>query len=226
MADLLPLNFPLPSESSIASYDYIDSIEGLGYITFYAVNHTDFTIAHREAIASQRPTISFGFTNPPAILTKLVDKDWDLSFNKTHTVGGADVYTNATIQTQTASGGIKTFRMDVLIYKIAVGGAATLLVTGTGAVINIGAATLASARLLTKAVLPVTVLKKGEKLRFNTEIYAVTDTAAATDCYLYCDGANRSSSARNQIDPDASTTTLGYTNRTDITFTVPFKLNL
>ena len=35
MAENLPINFPIPSESAIASYDYIDIINGMGTAEFY-----------------------------------------------------------------------------------------------------------------------------------------------------------------------------------------------
>lgn len=35
MADVLPINFPLPTESAIASYSYTDVLNGLGYQHFY-----------------------------------------------------------------------------------------------------------------------------------------------------------------------------------------------
>jgi hypothetical protein len=41
MADNLPINFPLPSESAIASYNYQDIAAGLGYKTFYLVDPAD-----------------------------------------------------------------------------------------------------------------------------------------------------------------------------------------
>lgn len=35
MADVLPVNFPIPGESSIASYNYTDIAEGTGIVSFY-----------------------------------------------------------------------------------------------------------------------------------------------------------------------------------------------
>jgi len=36
MADTLPINFPLPAETANATYNYIDIINGLGMVEFYA----------------------------------------------------------------------------------------------------------------------------------------------------------------------------------------------
>ena len=35
MADVLPVNFPLPQESAVASYNWNDILDGTGYVTFY-----------------------------------------------------------------------------------------------------------------------------------------------------------------------------------------------
>jgi hypothetical protein len=43
MADNLPINFPLPSEGSIASYNYKDLASGLGYVSFYGATFLDST---------------------------------------------------------------------------------------------------------------------------------------------------------------------------------------
>ena len=35
MAEVMPINFPLPSESAVASYNWSDVASGETYITFY-----------------------------------------------------------------------------------------------------------------------------------------------------------------------------------------------
>jgi len=41
MAEILPVNFPVPGESSIASYNYTDLAEGVGYVIYYGISSTD-----------------------------------------------------------------------------------------------------------------------------------------------------------------------------------------
>lgn len=43
MADQLPINFPLPGENIIASYDFIDVQEGFGYQMYYLTDSIDST---------------------------------------------------------------------------------------------------------------------------------------------------------------------------------------
>jgi len=50
MADQLPLNFIIPPESSVLSYDYVDIAEGFGYVTYYGVILKDSVSTYYRAI--------------------------------------------------------------------------------------------------------------------------------------------------------------------------------
>lgn len=41
MADILPINFPIPTETAIASYPFSDISEGVGYVTYYGTSIYD-----------------------------------------------------------------------------------------------------------------------------------------------------------------------------------------
>lgn len=46
MAELLPTNFQVPSESVISSYDFTSLMDGAGYVTFYLCQYKDSTGTH------------------------------------------------------------------------------------------------------------------------------------------------------------------------------------
>lgn len=48
MADVLPLNFPIPGENAVASYNYEELASGLGYIEFYGLSILDGTTPDTE----------------------------------------------------------------------------------------------------------------------------------------------------------------------------------
>lgn len=64
MAEILPLNFPIPSESAIASYSYNEIKDGVGVVEFYgfraAVDNTpandDYFLITNQIISSDRQT--------------------------------------------------------------------------------------------------------------------------------------------------------------------------
>lgn len=41
MADQLPINFPLPGEPILASFDWVDVADGVGYVRYYLANMED-----------------------------------------------------------------------------------------------------------------------------------------------------------------------------------------
>ena len=101
MAEQLPINFPLPSESAVASYNYVDVETGLGITTYYLAQQKDdggvdyimtpYTLAsHRSVIvfdagwgAATTFTFYSGVFNSPRYLKGRIDFNFCAAFNGT-----------------------------------------------------------------------------------------------------------------------------------------------
>ena len=92
MAEVLPINFPLPSESAVASYDYYDIAEGTGMKMFYLVSvHGDYILTENP-IYAETVEYNTGESELTTDFTKIMDVDYDLSsFNFPKTVKGTAV---------------------------------------------------------------------------------------------------------------------------------------
>lgn len=83
MADTLPLNFPIPAEGSIVSYNWSDTLNGLGYITFYptitdnstAENILSPEIIQGEAYISASGTVDTTFSSSTFNTPKTIKGD-------------------------------------------------------------------------------------------------------------------------------------------------------
>ena len=84
MAEVLPVAFPIPGESAIASYSYTDIAEGTGVVSFYGAETYD-TTASTKYILTTNSIIS----NNPEIISPNGNYDFDLTpFNMPKTIKG------------------------------------------------------------------------------------------------------------------------------------------
>lgn len=91
MADNLPVSFPIPGESAIASYDYTDIAEGTGMVVFYAFSSYEGGAADYHLSTSAIPSHN-QFTQATIgdhIYQPICDLDFDTSpFNLPKTIKG------------------------------------------------------------------------------------------------------------------------------------------
>ena len=96
MADILPTNFPAPTERSIATYNYTDIAEGTGVVIFYAGGVTnsageDFILATNPYYG--KPADSSDNDNSSPILGIREDLDFDITFNMPQRIKGNAIVT-------------------------------------------------------------------------------------------------------------------------------------
>jgi hypothetical protein len=86
MADVLPINFPIPTEAAITSYDYFDLAEGTGIVAFYGFA-TGITGGTYEYLLT---TNSSQFSARKAYANHLDDTTltFDVSFNQPKVLKG------------------------------------------------------------------------------------------------------------------------------------------
>ena len=121
MAEVLPINFPVPTENTIATYDYFDAIAGVGYRKFYPMIYENST------------TVSYALVNDNSLVTPTRGKkitatgnyDFDITTNTPLTISG-DATFNYFLS---IAGG--SFSGTGTIYHVTSGGTETQLGTVT-----------------------------------------------------------------------------------------------
>jgi len=219
-------------DASIVSYDFIDALESLGYVKFYAINQAGSYASTRNALASQPLRINHTLVSDGtwslASGANVGTYDWDLDFKIPQIVGGGPLFVSTTLDKVSSSSNIFA-RMDIYISKIGLTGGATQIAAASGAVVTFGANHAGSHRTLTRVEIPSTSIIAGEKLRVNTKLYAYREAGGhPASFYLGCDGANRTTTVNNQIDEDTPTADISpaFKNSTDLIVTIPFKIDI
>lgn len=135
MADTLPLNFPIPGDQIVASYDFFDFSTGVGYKTFYLVGPMNSGGAQRilSSNALESDTDNTGTGN---VGTGATTTSWDTTFNRSVTIADAPCFFRhkASITGATCSN-----YMGVEVFHVR-GGVETSLGSGTGDTMTSGAA--------------------------------------------------------------------------------------
>jgi len=89
MAEVMPVNFPLPSESAVASYSYTDVAEGTGVTVFNLVGATGDNILTTQTVYADKIEEESAVTDTTSAYVKIFDVDYDLSaFNMPKTIEG------------------------------------------------------------------------------------------------------------------------------------------
>lgn len=163
MAEILPLNFPIPSETAITTYSYTDIAEGTGVQRFYLSSETTDTTTNHILVTNAEPCSVFDAVNDK-VLTILQSGSYDFdltAFNFPKRIKGTATFAYIA-ETEDTDG----FKLKFRLFRVrdAVETAISAQVTGQ-AISN------------TKEIhgfinIPITTLahfKKGDILRFNVE---------------------------------------------------------
>lgn len=183
MADTLPINFSLPGEEAIASYDYYDIASGTGYIEFYIGKTNQDSILSNVTFYSVPVSTSGTFDVP-------IDEDFDILINRPTTFKGTAIF-NFPFNVSDASGvgGLQGY-ITVKIRKWD-GSSETEIVSGNSHTItNVGFNTHEMAAV--SLVIPETTFKKGEYLRISLGS-SVTNSGANEGIEVYHDPDNLNS---------------------------------
>lgn len=113
----MPINFPLPSESAVASYNYTDMAEGTGVTMFYLAATNGDNILTPNQIYSDVIEYSTGAHNLTTDFVKNMDVDYDLSaFNSPRTVKGT-AYINFTFHQWKSGTAVVTSKFTIKVRK-------------------------------------------------------------------------------------------------------------
>lgn len=209
---------------SLISYDFIDVIENIGYMTYYGIyQDSSNTFLSRQAVASQSPKQEVTATAVSPDWTDMADIDWDLQFNVSQVVKG-DLFVECCFDTKTTSNAQYAARVDVTVYHYD-GTNETSIGTATGTGVSWAANKAGSYRTVTKVELDETTIPAGDYLRVATLIKGRKGSSGSNPTWdFWHDGAARGATTNNQIDPDENAADLGYTNTTDLKVFIPFKI--
>lgn len=227
MADQLPINFAIPSESTIASYAYTDVMSGTGVVTFYGFDTEDNSTKSYGLLTS--PIYSNNvvtYINSTTASSKFLDLDFDATFANPVVLQGTFraqvswLHGNETLANK--SGGptwivVRLRKYDTSEHEIA---ANTKSVEMDGVDLEVHGTT---ANI--EFEVPTTKYSPGDILRITVELWAGASVngASGTDVWLCHDPADRTVDATLLGQGAALTETVPTSQ---LIFHVPFRLNL
>jgi hypothetical protein len=183
----VPINFAVPGESSLASYDYTDIAEGVGVVYHYggevSQDPADSSRRYRlfkDTFIPEGKVISkiYGFTLINGVATNTYATKFDTNFfNIPKTLFGSSILQ---IPIVTANPNTNSeYNLQLKIYTVNAAGAETLVHTDTQTIKYPGVVDNYILRVIPYTITTPIVVKRGEKLRYSIELYAV-DTSYFT----------------------------------------------
>lgn len=213
MADLMPVNFPIPGEQAIASYDIQDILNGLGYEQFYLCAFTDSSATTYAMIANTiygDPKIISGTQDTTQTFT------FDSSiFNTPRTVKGT-LYCDFSLMVDHASGqNAGTGYVVVTLYHYD-GSTETSLGTAQTDTVSLGSSGGAREKAL-KFALTEKTFAVGDRIRVKVQVNSSGGTSGTSVTRVGVDPRNRTYTAVSpgQVSFD--------TQHTTFNIYVPFK---
>lgn len=173
----LPLNFAIPAENAIASYNYTDISEGTGIQVFYgcdSVNSVGTTyIATGKSLWSANTSTTVAGTTS-GTMDKYIDADFDVTFNTTKTIVG-DAYVNMCFAINSAT----TPKTGYIIFKVRKysGGVETDLGTVQSATLTGQSNATVWRPLNMKVAIAQTEFVQGDILRLTVEAWMQSSNA-------------------------------------------------
>ena len=179
---MIPARFGSSGGNALASYDYYDIDEGVGYVVYYGAKGTDEYLVVKNPIYSN-VIVSEVRINDLAAATKKLDIDFDITFNLPKIVKGKAFVTFSQGANVFTSGKIQYIYEIVRIRKWD-GATETEIANNQGDTIQTPAGTgawMTTPKTKTECIevdVPQTHFKKGETLRITMELWAQNDGVA------------------------------------------------
>jgi hypothetical protein len=227
LADVLPINFPVPSESSIASYDYTDIAEGTGVVVFQGVNTQDNAVQDYSLITNtiySTNKFTYGTSGPNA---KAIDIDFDVTFNNPKNIKGIARGQVSWLQgdeTVANKSGDSYAIMKIRKYS---GTTETEIASNTKSKSLVAADTTVNGTtvMIEANISSVVHFKAGDILRVTIEIWggSTVNGAVGTSLWLCHDPADR---AITQADLSQGAALTGNVTTSQLKIQIPFRLDL
>lgn len=204
MAEVIPINFPIPSESAIASYSYTDIAEGTGRVDFYGTYMANTGSGVYRMITEVLHPDTRNTDHP-------IDIDFDTVLNAPKRIKG-DIYVSFSIVISNTVG-LGTAYFTAYLRKWD-GSTETDIANGVSAVASVTAAAAAKTFCFRIPVDTIAHFAKGETLRISL-VESYTSAGGVFSLRLWHDPT------------DTASGYLGATpDTTRMIFSVPFVLDL
>ena len=190
----MTLNLPV-GESRIASYDYSDLAEGVGYIIYYAYQGNQY-VTGSEVYGLTTNTFyanpSMGILNNVPVgasFVKVIDTDFDVTFNLPKLIKGKLRVLVPVIHGDDSSG-VNHQYLIVRARKYS-GTTETELASVQTNTVDLSANAVAYYHYNVEMTIPLTHFKKGDKFRLTIEGWGHVDSGATSTIIIYCDPMNQ-----------------------------------
>lgn len=203
MAEVLPVAFPIPGESAIASYNYTDVAEGTGVVEFYGAETYDTTATRKYILTANQIT-----SNTADLISPNGTINFDLSpFNSPRTIKGTAYFSVGMYESSSAA-----YYITAKIQKSSGG-----VVTDCSAAFQSDTIQANGVWKMVLVAIPLTQthFKKGDFLRLNLDVHGANNG----NWSMGCDPTGRSGTYINSTLTAPSMTT-------KLTLNIPFKLDL
>lgn len=211
----LPLFFPSLGERALASYDFVDIAAGTGVQTFYGgiflsgAEATSYTSTGAKHVLSSQKFYSdvvsatTGGVTSSTTSTKMLDLDWDVSFNLPRVMKG-DVVVNLPIGFNDVNSA-NTYQIVPSIWVRKVEGTTETNIvnmSGSSFLSGGGATGVLTALTAFTGNVPLTTFKAGDKLRVTTELWCKTgtDPLANSRFFMGADPQGRTTTNRDNVE--------------------------
>lgn len=206
MANLLPTNFPTPTETAVLSYPYADIAEGTGNVFYYPCRVSiDNNTANDVYILATSTSIVPSATYTTVAGGVTVDWDYDVTFNAPKIIDGDAIFITPLYANGGGAGSSIVSQITVIQYD---GSTETTLVAKTSAPQLNVAAGGGYGEFTLKVNIPRTKFRVGDTLRITQELTTQNDTGQVYH------------------DPTASDTTNFPLTGGRFTAVIPFRLTL
>jgi len=205
------------SSEIIANYDFTDIMDGIGYINYYGCTEKTSAATNpfltRQGVYSNPIYTAVSAAQDAAAILSLTE-DYDITINYQRTMNG-NIIMNIPAAVVSNNSNPKYIYLTIQTIKIS-GGVSTSIGTVTTDHLDIAAATTLWKMFCIKQSATNVVLKVGDTLRFEIKVYSYLPLVGGTLNFLiYHDPASRVGNI---------TDTTNCVSQ--MTFTIPFKLNL
>lgn len=216
MADNLPIGFPVPGESTIATYSYTDIADGTGVAEFYGFAVTtsaSTTYGLSGNSMNANPTYTMAAAAANAVPQKTIEKDFSVIFNTPRNLKGT-IYLDIPVGDNNNVLNNATYYVIATITKISGGVSSAVGAAVQSENISSGAATTNRNRIVMPIVVSSIIhFKKGDTLNVNLQLWTNLPLAAGTlDVYLF-------------HDPEATASLVDNVS-TEMILYIPFVLNI
>lgn len=212
------------SPKTTPTYDAIDAALGVGYAKYYgAIADGGEVVTVENTWDSNGSSFATVAAMPATNSGLVIEKNFDINFKTPQSVEGT-FFANLTYELHCSSSSSQgEGYVIVKVYHVTSGGTETELATETLDTINAaGAGDFQSKRAMADMAIARTHFAIGEKLRFCVLCYGHYDVAGA-DFILYHDPTSRFDTGEGIVNAITGDTAA---HKTDIVFTVPYRIDL